>query len=43
MVDGLRSFARPEATEHIAQTVVKIARGQGLDEGQAAVKEGMSA
>jgi UDP-N-acetylglucosamine--N-acetylmuramyl-(pentapeptide) pyrophosphoryl-undecaprenol N-acetylglucosamine transferase len=30
MVNGLRSFARPEATQDIAQAVVKIARGQGL-------------
>jgi UDP-N-acetylglucosamine--N-acetylmuramyl-(pentapeptide) pyrophosphoryl-undecaprenol N-acetylglucosamine transferase len=43
MVDGLRSFARPEATRDIAQAVVKIARGQGPIEAQAAVKEGMKA
>src|SRR5262249_28147465 len=30
MVDGLRSFARPEATQDIAQSVIKIAREQTL-------------
>jgi len=30
MVNGLRSFARPDATQDIAQAVVKIAQGQGL-------------
>jgi UDP-N-acetylglucosamine--N-acetylmuramyl-(pentapeptide) pyrophosphoryl-undecaprenol N-acetylglucosamine transferase len=30
MVNGLRSFARPDATRDIAQAVVKIARGPGL-------------
>jgi UDP-N-acetylglucosamine--N-acetylmuramyl-(pentapeptide) pyrophosphoryl-undecaprenol N-acetylglucosamine transferase len=29
MVNGLRSFARPEATQDIAQAVVKIAQGVG--------------
>jgi UDP-N-acetylglucosamine--N-acetylmuramyl-(pentapeptide) pyrophosphoryl-undecaprenol N-acetylglucosamine transferase len=43
MIAGLRSFARPEATQDIARAVVKIARGQGLAKAQAAVKEGMNA
>jgi UDP-N-acetylglucosamine--N-acetylmuramyl-(pentapeptide) pyrophosphoryl-undecaprenol N-acetylglucosamine transferase len=30
MINGLRSFARPEATQDIAQAVVKMARGQDL-------------
>ncbi len=30
MINGLRSFARPEATQDIAQAVIKIAKGQGL-------------
>jgi UDP-N-acetylglucosamine--N-acetylmuramyl-(pentapeptide) pyrophosphoryl-undecaprenol N-acetylglucosamine transferase len=45
MVNGLRSFARPEATQDIAQAVVKIARGQDLvgieqAQGQRAVDAG---
>jgi len=47
MVDGLRRFARPDATQDIAQAVVKIARGQGPvgREGSCAppLKEGMNA
>ncbi len=43
MIDGLRSFARPEATQDIARAVIKIARGQSLEEAQVAVKEGMNA
>src|SRR5215472_6764946 len=34
MAHGLRSFARPKATQDIAQAVVKIARGQGLEQTQ---------
>ena len=42
MVDALRGFARPDATQDIAKAVVMIARGQGPTEAQAALKEGMN-
>ncbi len=42
MSKALRGFARPDATQDIAKTVLQIARGQGPTRAQAAVKEGMN-